>query len=49
MPYILRVALQNNTNNYLKEEYNYLKIFGNDFKTKDGYGVRDYIYVTDLA
>lgn len=26
-----------------------LKIFGNDYTTKDGTGVRDYIHVTDLA
>ncbi|MDR2292340.1 MAG: UDP-glucose 4-epimerase GalE [Prevotellaceae bacterium] len=26
-----------------------LKIFGNDYPTKDGTGVRDYIHVTDLA
>lgn len=25
------------------------KIFGNDFETPDGYGVRDYIHVSDLA
>ena len=26
-----------------------LKIFGNDYKTKDGTGVRDYVHVSDLA
>ncbi len=26
-----------------------LKIFGNDFATDDGYGVRDYVHVSDLA
>ena len=26
-----------------------VKIFGNDYKTKDGTGHRDYIHVTDLA
>ena len=26
-----------------------LDIFGNDYKTKDGTGIRDYIHVTDLA
>lgn len=26
-----------------------LKVFGNDFDTPDGYGVRDYIHVVDLA
>jgi len=27
----------------------FLEIFGNDFNTQDGYGVRDYIHVSDLA
>ena len=27
----------------------YLRIFGNDFNTRDGYGIRDYINVVDLA
>ena len=27
----------------------YLKIFGNDYDTKDGTGIRDYIHVVDLA
>lgn len=40
MPYIVRVA-----NGQLKE----LSIFGNDYDTKDGTGVRDYIHVEDLA
>lgn len=40
MPYIAQVAIGN-----LKE----LKIFGNDYPTKDGTGVRDYIHVVDLA
>ena len=26
-----------------------LEVFGNDYKTKDGTGMRDYIHVTDLA
>ena len=26
-----------------------LDIFGNDYKTKDGTGIRDYVHVTDLA
>lgn len=29
--------------------YDYLKIFGNDWPTKDGTGIRDYIHVMDLA
>ena len=40
MPYIVRVA-----NGELEE----LKVFGNDYPTKDGTGVRDYIHVVDLA
>ena len=40
MPYITRVAFGK-----LKE----LSIFGNDYKTVDGTGVRDYIHVVDLA
>lgn len=26
-----------------------LSVYGNDYNTKDGTGVRDYIHVTDLA
>ncbi len=40
LPYITRVA-----NGTLKE----LSVFGNDYNTKDGTGVRDYIHVVDLA
>ena len=40
MPYITRVAAGK-----LQE----LSIFGNDYNTKDGTGVRDYIHVVDLA
>ena len=40
MPYIVKVA-----NGELKE----LSIFGNDYDTIDGTGVRDYIHVVDLA
>ncbi len=40
VPYITQVAVGK-----LKE----LQIFGNDYETKDGSGVRDYIHVTDLA
>ena len=40
MPYIARVA-----NGTLKE----LSVFGNDYNTPDGTGVRDYIHVVDLA
>lgn len=40
MPYIQKVAAGK-----LKE----LSVFGNDYNTKDGTGVRDYIHVVDLA
>ena len=40
MPYVVRVA-----NGQLKE----LSVFGNDYDTPDGTGVRDYIHVVDLA
>ncbi|HVI42121.1 MAG TPA: UDP-glucose 4-epimerase GalE [Anaerovoracaceae bacterium] len=40
MPYIVQVAAGK-----LKE----LQIFGDDYNTKDGTGVRDYIHITDLA
>lgn len=40
MPYIMKVA-----NKELPE----LGVFGNDYDTKDGTGVRDYIHVCDLA
>lgn len=39
MPYILGVA---------RGEYDYLNIYGDDYETKDGTGVRDYIHVMDL-
>ena len=40
MPYIVRVA---------KGELEKLSVFGNDYPTPDGTGVRDYIHVEDLA
>lgn len=40
MPYITKVA---------KGEIKKLRIFGNDYPTADGTGVRDYIHVMDLA
>ena len=40
MPYILKVA---------NKEYEKLSIFGDDYDTHDGTGVRDYIHVVDLA
>lgn len=40
MPYICKVA---------KGELTHLNVFGNDYDTVDGTGVRDYIHVEDLA
>jgi UDP-glucose 4-epimerase len=40
MPYISQVAAG---------KLNHLRIFGNDYDTHDGTGVRDYIHVVDLA
>ena len=40
MPYICKVAVG---------ELDHLSVFGDDYDTKDGTGVRDYIHVVDLA
>ena len=40
MPYVAQVAVG---------KHEYLQIFGNDYDTPDGTGVRDYIHVLDLA
>ena len=40
MPFVMQVAAGKQTE---------LKIFGNDYSTRDGTGVRDYIHVMDLA
>ena len=40
MPYILGV---------MTEKRPYLSIFGNDYDTPDGTGIRDYVHVLDLA
>ncbi|NML14753.1 UDP-glucose 4-epimerase GalE [Azohydromonas caseinilytica] len=40
MPYVAQVAIGRRP---------FLQIFGNDYPTPDGTGVRDYIHVTDLA
>jgi UDP-glucose 4-epimerase len=40
MPYISQVAIG---------KLPYLRVFGDDYKTVDGTGVRDYIHVVDLA
>ncbi|WP_435151294.1 UDP-glucose 4-epimerase GalE [Candidatus Pelagibacter bacterium nBUS_44] len=39
-PYIIKI---------IKGEVKYLKIFGNNYKTKDGTGARDYIHIQDLV
>lgn len=49
MPYIMRVALQNNTMHYIDDKYKYVNIFGNTYNTPDGTAIRDYIHVVDLA
>ena len=40
MPYIMQVVVG---------KLPYLRVFGNDYNTHDGTGVRDYIHVVDLA
>jgi UDP-glucose 4-epimerase len=40
MPYVMQVAVGRRP---------HLKVFGDDYPTKDGTGVRDYIHVVDLA
>lgn len=40
MPYIMKVAAK---------QLDHLNIFGDDYDTKDGTGMRDYIHVVDLA
>jgi UDP-glucose 4-epimerase len=40
MPYLTQVALG---------KLEYIRVFGNDYPTPDGTGVRDYIHVVDLA
>lgn len=40
VPYIIKVA---------QKKFKSLKVFGKNFKTKDGTGVRDYIHIMDLA
>lgn len=40
MPYVSKVA---------NGELDYVRVFGNDYNTSDGTGVRDYIHVVDLA
>lgn len=40
MPYVSKVA---------NGEFDYVRVFGDDYNTSDGTGVRDYIHVVDLA
>lgn len=40
MPYVTQVAIK---------KLEFLTIYGNDYDTKDGTGVRDYVHVVDLA
>lgn len=40
MPYIVQVAM---------EKRGFVNIFGNDYSTHDGTGIRDYIHILDLA
>lgn len=40
MPYVAQVAIGNRP---------YLNVFGNDYNTIDGTGVRDYLHIMDLA
>ena len=40
MPYVTQVV---------KGKLDWLRVFGNDYPTIDGTGVRDYIHVMDLA
>lgn len=49
MPFVIRVGAKNNIDNTLSDTYNELQIFGNDYDTYDGTGVRDFIHVVDLA
>jgi UDP-glucose 4-epimerase len=55
MPFVLKVARQNNpaprpgcVPGY-DQAYEKLSVFGNDYPTRDGTAIRDYIHVTDLA
>lgn len=45
MPYLINVALFKDSS----DTYDKLKVFGNNYLTVDGTGVRDYIHVVDLA
>lgn len=50
MPYIMRVAANNMRLEAKRvDAYKRLRVFGDDYDTPDGTGVRDYIHVVDLA
>eukprot|EP01084_Bolivina_argentea_P088908 160529_1 len=52
MPFLSRVAIAQTKKEEDKafyEKYKVLNVFGNDYDTVDGTGVRDYIHVVDLA
>lgn len=58
MPYISQVYVKFNESSYLCNNSIFqvavglrgeLKVFGSDYDTKDGTGVRDYIHITDLS
>ena len=49
MPYILRVAANNNGYGFDDDVYKQLTIFGDDYNTLDGTCIRDFIHVVDLA
>ena len=54
MPFVLKVARQNNPTpaddqTSSNPAYEKLSVFGNDYPTRDGTAIRDYIHVTDLA
>jgi len=49
MPYILKTAYNNNITKIFDNEFDTLKIFGNDYNTNDGTSIRDFIHVLDLT
>ncbi len=46
MPYMVRVVHNNIRDD---DNFSHLNVYGTDYDTKDGTGVRDYIHVSDLA
>jgi len=49
MPYVMRVAMNNEGKGFMEDAYNTLTIFGSDYNTSDGTCIRDFIHVVDLA